>query len=174
MINATISEAPISYVELENAPEFTCFVGHCPGKFPEPMPLGNGRYLYLYHKLGLRAARVEQKKRFLTTLEYRYWYQATRDRDASWIVRYEYLREPPPRYQYAPAHVHVNARPASYTGDIPFADLHLPTGGRVTIEALVRHLVAEHDVSPISPNWQQAVEAGEKHWREILRKRFGA
>jgi hypothetical protein len=108
------------------------------------MPLVNGHFLYLFNALGLR-----RKERYLATLEYRYWYQATEDPN-SWIFRYEYLHDPPPGYPYTPSHVHVNARPATYKGGKSFPDLHLPAGERVTIEALCRHLIAEHDIDPIS------------------------
>ena len=68
-------------------PEFSGFVGHCPTKkIAEPMPLVNSHYLYLYNQLGLK-----RKERYLATLEYRYWYQATADEN-SWIFS---LRVPP-------------------------------------------------------------------------------
>lgn len=125
----------------------------------------NGKYLFLYNGLGLR-----RKERYLATLEYRYWYQATEDPN-SWIFRYEYLRDPPPGYPYPACHVHVNARPASYTGQKSFPELHLPVGERVTIEAIVRHLIAEHGVEPISPHWESTVMEAEEHFRDVQRKR---
>jgi hypothetical protein len=164
VVNATISQAPIAFVQVTGA-EFGCFVGHCPRGLPEPLPLTNGHFLFLYNALGLR-----RKERYLATLEYSYWYQATADPN-SWIFRYEYLREPPPGYPYAMCHVHVNARPASYTGAKQFRELHLPVGERVTIEAIVRHLISEHGITPISPHWQNAVEAAEDHFRDVQRKR---
>lgn len=90
----------------------------------------NGDFLFLYNFLGVR-----RRERYLATLEYRYVYQATAD-DDSWILRYEFVREPPEPYPYPREHVHVNASPASYTGAEPFPGLHLPTGRRITIERL--------------------------------------
>jgi hypothetical protein len=46
VVNATISHAPVSYVEIAG-PEFACYVAHCPRVKPEPLPLVNGRFLYL-------------------------------------------------------------------------------------------------------------------------------
>ena len=164
-VNATVSQAPITFVEVQGLPE-TWFVAHVDGdKLPTPLPLTNGHYLYIYNLLGLR-----RKERYLTTLEYRYVYQATPD-DESWIFRYEYVREPPEPYPYAREHVHVNASPASYTGAEPFQGLHLPTGRRITIERLVRHLMAEHGIDPISPDWEQAITEAETHFRDIQKKR---
>jgi hypothetical protein len=142
---------------------FTCFIAHCPHRIAEPMPLVNGKYLYIYNALGLR--RPEQ---FLATLEYRYTYQETTAPD-SWLFRYEYLRDPPD-YPYPRAHVHVNATPANYDGPEAFPNLHLPTGYRVRIEDIVRHLIAEHGVAPISPNWEEVVQRAEAHFEEIRRK----
>ena len=108
--------------------------------------------------------------RYLTTLEYRYVYQATPD-DESWILRYEYVREPPEAYPYAREHLHVNAAPASYTGAQPFPGLHLPTGRRITIERLVRHLMSEHGIDPISPDCETAIADAEAHFRDVQKKR---
>ncbi len=64
------------------------------------MRLENGRFLYLYQRLGLRHAHIRpDDHRFLTTLEYKYQYQETED-DETWIFRYEYQREPPSGYPY--------------------------------------------------------------------------
>jgi hypothetical protein len=163
IINATISQAPITYVET-GGPR-TWFVAHVQDKLPAALPLTNGHYLFLYNLLGLR-----REERYLATLEYRYTYQAT-EADDSWIFRYEYIREPPDPYPYAKQHVHVNASPATYTGAEPFPGLHLPTGRRITIELLVRHLMAEHNLQPISNNWEATIRDAEAHFREIQEKR---
>lgn len=167
VVNATVSHAPITFVEVQGLAE-TWFVAHVDGtKLPIPLQLTNGHHLYLYNLLGLR-----RKERYLATLEYRYVYQATQD-DDSWIFRYEYVREPPEPYPYARQHMHVNASPASYTGAEPFPGLlHLPTGTRITIERLVRHLIAEHGINPISPDWETTVADAEAHFREIQKKRM--
>lgn len=164
VVNATISQAPLTFVDYAGA-ELTGYIAHVANKLPVPLPLANGHYLYLFQLLGLR-----RKERYLTTLEYRYQYQATSD-STSWIFRYEYIREPPPPYPYPLCHLHINAQPASYTGAKPFDELHLPAGERVTVEAIARHLIVEHGVSPISPNWEAVLEEAEASFREIQRRR---
>lgn len=129
------------------------------------MWLKNGKFLFVYQRLGLR-----RHEHFLTTLEYSYAYQATADNN-SWIFRYEYLREPDPGYAYPSSHLHVNATPDTYEGAKEFSRLHLPAGDRVTIESVVRHLIAEHDVEPISPDWEAVLDGAEEAFREIQRKR---
>jgi hypothetical protein len=166
VINCTVSHAPITFVEVESASSPTWYVAHVCDKVPAPLPLVNGHYLFLYHLLGLR-----RKERYLTTLEYRYVYQRTCD-DDSWIFRYEYVREPGAEFPYSSEHLHVNATPLAYGGPAPFPGLHLPTGRRITIERLVRHLIAEHEINPISEKWEEAVIEGEEHFRDIQRRRI--
>jgi hypothetical protein len=166
IVNATISHAPITLVEVIGAAE-TWYVAHvAASKEPAPLPLTNGHYLYLLNSLGVR-----RRDRYIATLEYRYTYQATED-DDSWIFRYEYVREPKEPYPYAREHVHVNATPASYRGPESFPGLHLPTGRRITIERLVRHLIAEHGVTPISAEWEKTVSEAEEHFRDVQKKRM--
>jgi hypothetical protein len=164
VVNCTISQAPISFVEVEGD-KFEGYVAHAPQRFPAPLPLGNGSFLYLYQRLGLR--RDEQ---YLTTLEYRYSYQASA-RDDSWVVRYEYEREPADGYPYPRCHLHVNADPQHYDGAKPFDELHLPAGERVTVEMIVRHLIAEQGMTPISKIWEQTVMEAERAFAEIQHKR---
>lgn len=164
MVNTTISPCPIKFVELERE-DFEALVGYCPRKVPEPMRLANGSYLYAYQRLGLR-----RPERYLTTLEYHYVYQRTDD-DDSWIFRYEYQREPGDKYPYPLAHLHLNAVPEGYPGPKPFPRLHMPTG-RVTIEAVVRHLLDEHAVPALSPNWREMLSAAEGAFKEIQRRRL--
>ncbi len=164
VVNTTVSPYPVAFVPLER-PEFEGIVGFCPHKVAEPMQLTNGRYLYAYQRVGLR-----RPERYLTTLEYAYTYQETEHED-SWIFRYEYQREPHAGYPYPLAHVHVNGSPAGYEGPKPFPDLHLPTG-RVTIEAVVRHLIEEHDVPTNSSNWPTELQETEDAFREIQWRRL--
>jgi len=166
VVNATISQAPITFVEVEGS-EPTWYVAHCETRgLVAPLPLVNGHYLWLYNLLGLR-----RRERYLATLEYRYTYQATDDPD-SWIFRYEYEREPGENYSYANAHIHVNGTPDAYRGAKAFPALHLPTGPRVTIEKVVRHLISEHGVDPISDQWEATCARAEAHFEETQRKRF--
>jgi hypothetical protein len=166
VVNTTISAAPISFVELDTD-EPIGYIAHCENRMrPVPLPLVNGHYLFIYQRLGLR-----REERYLTTLEYRYVYQAT-EADDSWIFRYEYLREPGESYDYPLSHLHVNAQPSEYTGERDFPRLHLPAGPRVTIESVVRHLVTEHGVTPISPTgWEAVLDDTEESFREIQRRR---
>jgi hypothetical protein len=164
VINTTVSQCPVKFVSVEPG-AFTGFVGYCPNQYPAPMRLQNDRFLYLYHRLGLR-----RDERFLTTLEYGYVYQESEDPD-SWIFRYEYQREPATGYRYPKAHLHLNADPPGYPGTKPFPKLHIPTG-RVTVEMIVRHLLDEHGLPCISPHWQDVLQQTEADFAEIQRRRL--
>jgi hypothetical protein len=166
IINTTVSPAPITFVALEGD-EPIGYVAHCANKVrPVPLPLSNGHFLFVYQRLGLR-----REERYLTTLEYRYVYQAT-EADDSWIFRYEYQRQPEEGYPYPLSHLHINATPDNYAGDKDFTRLHLPAGERVTIEDVVRHLVAEHGIEPTSPDWREVLDGAKQAFREIQKKRL--
>lgn len=165
-VNATVSHAPIAFVEIEGS-EFEGYIAHAPGAFraPESLPLVDGGFLYLYQRLVLR-----RKEKFLTTAEYRYTYETSQTRD-DWIFRYEYLREPGDDYPYPLAHAHFNGTPEKYAGGKSFPALHLPTG-RVTVEDVLRHLVVEHEIGPISDSWEQTLKETKESFEEIQRKRI--
>jgi hypothetical protein len=85
---------------------------------------------------------------------YRYRLQATDARE-SWLIRWEYYREPPKAdYQYPLAHVHLKG----VLADGRQADrLHVPTR-RVPLELVLWHLVAEWGVEPKSADWRAVLE----------------
>jgi hypothetical protein len=130
--------------------------------------LEDGSCLFLFQRLNL-----SRKERYLTTVEYRYVFQAAED-DETQILRYEYEREPEgENYPYPKAHLHVNASPESYSGSKHFPELHIPTS-RVTVEQIARHLVVEHGIGPISDHWETTLLEAEESFREIQRKRLSA
>lgn len=166
IVNATVSHAPVTLVEIQ-ASEPTWLVTHAPGGLqPEPLRLVNGEFLFLYQRLCIRRG-----GRHLATMEYQYWHQSTAKED-SWITRWEFVREPPPGYGYPQSHIHVNATPGFYRGRKPYPDLHLPTGHRVTIEGVLEHLVREHQIGPISENWESILARAKEEFREIQQRRI--
>ena len=89
------------------------------------------------------------------TESYAYRLQADEPTE-SWLVRWEYQRDPPrPDYPYPLAHVHVNATLADYT---PAGGLHIPTR-RVPLELIIWHLVAEWGASSRTDDWRQLLQA---------------
>ncbi|MHB8691497.1 MAG: hypothetical protein ACYDHH_09655 [Solirubrobacteraceae bacterium] len=69
----------------------------------------------------------------------------------SWLLRWEYLRDPPrPDYAYPAAHVHVNG---TWGRSEVLGRLHIPTR-RVPLELVVWHLIADWSVTPKTDDWQ--------------------
>jgi len=44
--------------------------------------------------------------------------------------------------------------------------------GEAPNPTVVRRLIVEHDVTPISPNWKTVVQDAEAHFRDVQKKRF--
>jgi hypothetical protein len=95
------------------------------------------------------------------TVSYRYRLQAD-ESPKSTLIRWEYDRDPPrPDYQYPPAHVHFH-------GELEGADvqgLHVPTG-RVPLEYVAWHLIAEWGAAPLTDDWQGLLEASIEGFQE--------
>ena len=68
--------------------------------------------------------------------------------------------------------MHVNAVPESYSTSKAFPRLHLPTGTRVRIEDVGRHLIDQHEVPAMSPNWQTVLAGAEADFAEIQKRRI--
>jgi len=85
---------------------------------------------------------------------YSYRLQATDARE-SWLIRWEYYREPPRAdYPYALAHVHFNGALADGR---QAGRLHVPTR-RVPLELVVWHLVAEWEVGTRETDWRAVLQ----------------
>jgi hypothetical protein len=122
-------------------------------KVPTAFELNDGTWLFAAQTLGVRESRRDGN-RWLTTLQHAYQWQAEED-DNSWIVRWDYRREP--NDEYPAAHIHVNGAPSTYpaTGKV-FPKLHLPAG-RVALEEVVAFLVDEVGVPASSGTWREVV-----------------
>jgi hypothetical protein len=73
----------------------------------------------------------------------------------SWLVRWEYVRDPPPSDSaYPRAHVHVNGK---FPDEAPIGRLHIPTR-RMSLELIVRHLITDWDVKPRSDGWEAILD----------------
>ncbi len=70
--------------------------------------------------------------------------------DSSWLMRWEYFREPPVAdYPYPPAHVHVNG---TFPDGQPIAREHIPTP-RMPLELVIRYLISDRGVKPRTEDW---------------------
>ncbi len=75
--------------------------------------------------------------------------------ESSWLMRWEYFREPPVAdYPYPPAHVHVNG---TFPGGEPIAGQHIPAP-RMPLELVIRYLISDRGVKPRSEDWEAILE----------------
>lgn len=88
------------------------------------------------------------------TESYGYRLQAD-ERIDSWLIRWEYHREPPRAdYPYPRAHVHLNG---SFGDGSAASRLHIPTR-RIPLELVLWHLIAEWDVGSKTGGWRTLLE----------------
>jgi hypothetical protein len=80
---------------------------------------------------------------------YAYRLQADASR-SSWLVRWEYRRDPPlADYAYPRAHVHVNGK---FPDGVPAGRVHVASR-RVPLELVVRNLISDWGVKPRTDDW---------------------
>jgi len=84
------------------------------------------------------------------TESYAYRLQADASR-GSWLVRWEYRRDPPlADYAYPRAHVHVNS---FFADGVPVGRIHVATG-RMPLELVLRNLISDWGVKPRTEAWE--------------------
>jgi hypothetical protein len=95
---------------------------------------------------------VEDEK--CRTESYSYRLQADAS-PGSWLIRWEYVREPPrAEYAYPRAHVHVNG---FFADGAPLARVHIATA-RLPLELVVRNLISDWGVKPRTEHWLGILE----------------
>jgi hypothetical protein len=74
---------------------------------------------------------------------------------SSWLIRWEYVRDPPPAdYDYPRAHVHVNGK---FPDGSPIGRVHIATP-RTPLELVVRNLISDWGVKPRSADWRAILD----------------
>jgi hypothetical protein len=123
-----------------------------------------GTALWLFVSQNLE---VEGDKTHTASYAYRI---STADEKTPWLVRWEYLRQPPrPDYEYPLAHMHVNSSLLDESAEAllhkPAPHLHLPTA-RVGLELVLWHLLAEWGVTAKTDDWREVLEKSLKGFRD--------
>jgi hypothetical protein len=123
---------------------------------------------YLSLRQDLQAV-PEKSGYVLNTLQYAYRIQRTPSVRDEAEVRFEYVSpDIDPDFPYSRHHVqfHRDARSAS-SDDFSLSKLHIPTGG-VTIEHVLRFLVTDLGVPPLTEQWEAELQASEERSREWI------
>jgi len=135
-------------------------LGGVPGP-TDPLPLTDGRFLRL--TISMFRERVEEGGFRLKVRNSAFQYQEYRDDKASWIFRYDYLRQPPEREPGAHLQVNGSLERAVLPSSKPLGRVRFPTM-RVSLEAIIRLLVEEFGV-PCNESedvWRPALESTER------------
>jgi hypothetical protein len=150
VLNSTVSDSHLSLIPVPASPDSSTFVlsrvvdGHRAALELHGSPVR----LFVRHVIVVKDGHC-------STESYGYRIQ-TGETAASWLMRWEYLRDPPTLgYPYPLAHAHMNATFGSV--DAPLSKLHVPTR-RVPLELVLWHLIAEWGVKPKHADWQRILE----------------
>jgi hypothetical protein len=147
VLNRTVSDSRLSVEPIAGYPdafELTRIVNG------DDVPLeldGTAAHLYVRQVIVVADGRCR-------TESYSYRLQAE-ESPKSWLIRWEYTREPSRAdYSYPRAHLHVNG---SFSDGAPAGRLHIPTE-RLSLELVVRHLITDWDVKPRSDDWEAILD----------------
>lgn len=143
VLNRTITDARLSLLAApgdESTFEISRFVGDV--RAPLEL-LGSSLRLFVRHTVVVVGGHCR-------TESYGYRLQSSAEA-RSWLLRWEYFRDLPRRdYAYPLAHLHVAG---AFADGEPIDALHIPTG-RVPLESVVWHAIAEWGVTPRSNDWR--------------------
>lgn len=133
---------------------------------PIGVPL-RGSSWYLSLKQEFQAVPEEQGYH-LHILQYAYRIQQTPSVEDEAEVRFEYISPlAQPGFPYSRHHVQFHRDYHAVRAGFSLQKLHIPTGG-VTIEQVIRFLVADLGVPPLIENWDEKLRKSEEQAREWL------
>ncbi len=108
----------------------------------------------------------EGREYVLQTLEYQYRIQRTASVRDEAEVRFEYISSlAQPDFPYSRHHVQFHREFQDVRDGFSPNKLHIPTGG-VTIEHVIRFLIADLGVPPLIAQWDAELQASEERSRE--------
>lgn len=134
----------------------------------DPLPLNDGRFLRLTMTLYLEGTDDGPRVKVRSSS---FQYQADRNGDR-WICRYDYIRQPPE--PHPSTHLHINgslAEPSCLPAGRSLESVHFPTD-RVAIEAVIRLLIEQFDVSSnvASEIWRPLLAESEAAFKQIAHR----
>jgi hypothetical protein len=101
-------------------------------------------------------------------LQYAYRIQKTPSVEEEAEVRFEYVSPiAEPNFSYSRHHVQFHRDSRSASSDFSLSKFHIPTGG-VTIEHVIRFLIADLGVPSLTDRWEEELRASEERSREWM------
>jgi len=132
-------------------------------KLPIPTAVPVGPW-YLALSQVVRVDEAKSNDFVLWTVSYRYAIQHDSSATTEPIIRYEFVStHVDPELSYCRNHVHLHPKFNGVVDGIAPSDLHLPTGW-ITIESVLRFLITEMQVPPLSENWQDVLRESEEQF----------
>ena len=167
LLNLTITDAPLSLVHRKDA-LFATFAFRDVQDVAMAAPLFSGG-LFLAVSQDLAVERRENRTWRLRTMEYSYHLLEGPSFDSRWIIRWEFKSHLRLRNEHPRNHVHIATIVETPTGPMDLDKLHLSTGW-VTIEEVIRFLIAELGVRPKTADWDEELLKSEEKFREWTRR----
>jgi hypothetical protein len=163
LLNVTITDAPLSLTHRKDK-LFAQFAFRDQADMPMAAPLFSGG-LFLAVSQDLEVTQETDKSWRLRTLEYNYHLLEASSPDSRWVIRWEYkshtrLRDIHPRH-----HVHIDVTIDTPAGKLNLDHLHLCSGW-VTLEEVIRFLIAEVGVKPKIADWDHKLIESEELFRK--------
>lgn len=120
-------------------------------------------YLYLGQTLDVREeGRAAYRPR---TIRYAYRIAESQNFDGPCLIRWEYNARAVLESKHPRHHVQIAARLRCSTTEFDLEELHLPTGW-ITVEEVIRFLIADLNVKPKSTNWDEILQESEELFKQ--------
>jgi hypothetical protein len=162
LLNQTITDAPLSLTHVKDRP-YAQFAFRDESNVAMAAPLFSGG-LFLAVAQDLAVEQQPDKTWRLRTVRYSYHVLDGSSPDSGWIIRWEYVSHSRRRDEHPRHHVHIPTVLDTPAGKIDLNKLHLSTGW-VTIEEVIRFLIAEVGVKPKAENWDEELIKSEELFR---------
>jgi hypothetical protein len=162
LLNTTITDAPLHLVHRKDAP-----YAHFAFRDEQDIAMAAPLFLdglFLAVSQDLEVEQLADKTWRLHTVEYSYHLLEDSSFDSRWIVRWEYKSHRRLRNKHPRNHVHIDTVVETPAGPMNLDKLHLPTGW-VTIEEVIRFLIAELGVPPKTGNWDDELVESERFFK---------
>lgn len=127
--------------------------------------LPSGFHLFLGQLL--EAEPVQRTGQFvLRTIRYEYRISPDASISSEALVRFEYVsKKTHPEFSHCRNHVQLHRDYHATRPDFSPSKFHIPTGW-VTMEAVIRFLIADLGVRPLRKNWEPVLSESEEQFRE--------
>ena len=157
ILNTTVTDGRLSLVPDPRHPASFHFSARSDGE-DVAMPLHGSRLFLFVKQIVVVGDHVQ-------TQQYSYRLQCDpRDRRSD-ILRWEHSRDRPEGYGYALSHVHINGELVADPPTKTTPRIHIPTG-RVALELVLWHLLAEWGVESRTDDWQSVLQGSLDGFRD--------